>query len=71
MLDALHITLISIIFFLILYVIHLYNLEKLTHVNIKKNFENNVDSETDIDLPFGNKPIVVYKMEYRNRNLTL
>jgi len=71
MLDALHIILISIIFFLILYVVYLVNLEKLTHVNNKDKTEINSDSDNDNDLPFVNKPIVAYKMEYRNRNLTL
>lgn len=74
MLDALHVVLISIIFFLILYLVYISSLEndiKLRNVYIKKKFENNFDSDNDNDLPFVNKPIVVYKMEYRNRNLTL
>jgi hypothetical protein len=70
MLDELHIIFISIILLLILYLVYLANLEKLKIDNVKNNADNN-ESDTEYNVPFINKPIVVYKMEYRNRNLTL
>jgi hypothetical protein len=85
MLDELHVILITIIFSLILYIITRFNTlpknsSDKTYSNLfnqenRHDIENNIESDTsnvsENEIRYDNKPIVVYKMEYRSRNSSL